>query len=203
MFRSFYNIYFETANFNLNSDLSLTLSWCLYYKLWTDFTFFWCFHSCLWTSKCRLRLVVNCYIMPLRKKLKLQRKIFVVETFFRKTTRIWRAILLRKRAPRNSWFLLPHENWSRSTEKPPGASRWLCTKPKAGVDKFNSLSPIFRARNFTCAPDRTRQKRAHKTRVCVQSTNNWKHCFSLFISISIKNFCNEAFVVRMLIEYLK
>ena len=90
-------------------------------------------------------------------------------------------------------------------------------KALSGLDKFTSTRPIFRARNFTCAPEQTRRKMGAQNQsqyacliekhlgmlifvlCCLNKTS-----FSLhFHCNSIKSFCNEALAVWMLFECLK
>ena len=72
------------------------------------------------------------------------------------------------------------------------------------------FGPVFKKSLWECSFSCfqwTSEKRAHKTKVCVQSRNNCKNCFLLFMTsigpassfhcqcISNKGFCNVAFVV--------
>ena len=52
-----------------------------------------------------------------------------------------------------------------------GNEKIIFNQSRAG-DKFSFRHPIFRAHNFTCAPDGHGKKWALRTKVYVQSSNN-------------------------------
>ena len=86
----------------------------------------------------------------------------------------------------------------------------------AGLDKFTSMRPIFRARILTCAPDRLSKKKAGvqnqsqsaclikkqlETFIFVLCYLNRIYSFPFYCK-SIKGICNEAPAVCMLFECL-
>ena len=79
----------------------------------------------------------------------------------------------------------------------------------SGVDKFLSRRPTFWARNFTCAPDRAHKKMGGQNQsvrpIEIQLETLLFMLYDLkrtssfcFKCVSIKSYCNEAFVVWLL-----
>ena len=81
------------------------------------------------------------------------------------------------------------------------------------VDKFFSRRPNLRASNFTCALDRARKTEGQNRSVRSIETQLEtllyvlyhlnRTCSFLFKCVSIKSFCNEAFVIWLLFQCLK